>query len=480
MANKEFKVEFSPNPIQRAFIESKATADLFSSRMGEGKSAGLAWAFMYHMRHNPGSRHALIRDTSINLERTTQKEFFKWFPPGIMGTYKHDSKTFTWASGVGEGEVIFLGLDNPSDASKLQGMELAGFGMDEPAPAADSGGIDELIFDIAMSRLRQPGIKWYVAKLAENNPDEAHWTYEKFVIPGSDGFKVWQTAAPENERNLPQNYYTQLRYLWRNRPDLQRRFVDGKFGFQQIGQSVTPEWSDELNLGVGLVPVRGGRELVLLWDFGLNPTCIITQVTPMGQWIVLDACIGEGVGVEQLIESEVKPLLAQKYRGFRWKHIGDPNGRMREQSNSERSAVKMIQRHLGGPFKGGPVSLHEGVQPLRAILRQVVGGQGRLLVDRDTAKPVWHSLRGGWHYHVSRNGTVSGEPVKNIHSHPGDAMRYGAGVLFPLGRLQNPRRAASVPQASYFGGSRQRETQGLGFEKPNAKIPSAAQVIGRT
>ena len=69
------KVDFIPNPVQNNFIQSRAKADLFSSRMGEGKSTALAWAALYHTRHNPGASWALIRDTYENIIGTTQKTF---------------------------------------------------------------------------------------------------------------------------------------------------------------------------------------------------------------------------------------------------------------------------------------------------------------------------------------------------------------------------------------------------------------------
>ena len=38
------RIEFRANPVQKAFITSRAKADLFAARMGEGKSAALCWA----------------------------------------------------------------------------------------------------------------------------------------------------------------------------------------------------------------------------------------------------------------------------------------------------------------------------------------------------------------------------------------------------------------------------------------------------
>lgn len=455
----EHNITFIPNPLQRQFIESKAKADLFSSRMGEGKSTALGWSALYHTRHNPGAIWYLIRDTWENLQATTMKTFFEWFPPGIMGSYHATKREFTWAEGVAKGTVGFLGMDDPQDASKLMSREMAGMGIDEPAPAVGSVGVDEMIFDIGMSRLRQQGMNWYTAKLAENNPDENHWTYRRFVSPGTEGFRLWQPSSPENEKNLPSSYYAELRQLWKHRPDLVRRFVEGDFGFQQIGKAVTPQWSDKIHLGLGLIPIRG-QDLILLWDWGHNPTCIITQVTPMGHWNILEAIVGDGVGAEELVKDAVKPLLSERYRKFSLRHIGDSAGTQREQTSIYRSPVKLVLRELGGSWRSGPVRWEARVEPLRAVLGRTTGGKGVVQVDRDRAATVWQALRGGWHFHVTRTGITSSEAVKNIHSHPGDAMSYGAAILFPMGKLFEKGRfmKPSTP-ASYFDGGAQTELQ---------------------
>lgn len=451
-------INFIPNPLQKQFIESKAKADLFSSRMGEGKSAGLAWAVLYHTRHNPGATWYLIRDTWENLQATTQKEFFKWFPPGIMGTYHATKKEFTWASGIAQGTVGFLGMDDPGDATKLMSRDMAGFGMDEPAPAVGSAGIDEMIFDIALSRLRQPGMNWYAGKLAENNPDEAHWTYRRFVIPGTPssevnpgGFRVWQPSVAENTTNLPSTYYQGLRELWAHRPDLIRRFVDGEFGFQSIGKAVTPQWNDKLHLGLGLIPVPR-QPLLLGWDWGHNPTCLITQKTPLGTWNILHALVGDGIGSVELIEDAVGPLLRDRFKGFSWKHTGDPSGETGDQSDRRRSPVSLMKKVLGGTWVPGPVKPIHRIPPLQWALTQTIKGRGLVQVDKHEAAAVWHALRGGWHHHVARTGMVSAVPYKDIHSHPGDAASYLAAWLFHIGKAAASRSGFANPkEASYFG-----------------------------
>ena len=162
----------------------------------------------------------------------------------------------------------------------------------------------------------------------------------------------------------------------------------------------------------------------------------------MGYWLILDAIVGEGIGTEELIVDAVKPLLADRYgmragkQGlFTLRHIGDPTGKTGDQSSISRSPVRTIRTQLGGTWRDGPIKPMERIEPLRSVLGRLLGGKGVVQVDRDRAAPVWQALRGGWHYHVARTGVIGGEAKKDIHSHPGDAMSYGAAVLFPPAKL---------------------------------------------
>lgn len=459
------RIRFKANPTQWDFITSKAEADLFACRMGEGKSAGLVWAAFHYTEQNPGAVGAMIRDTYENLRDTTLKEFFAWFPEGVACTYNRSSKTIRWRLSQLEGEIMCLGMDEPKDAQKLQSRALSYFLMDEPAPAHESGGIDEEVFDMALSRLRFPGMRWYAAKLATNNPDETHWTYRRFKDPGDPGtptseeiadeqergFRLHQTVRPENTEHLPPGYYARLRQAYRHRPDLVRRFVDGDFGFQAIGRAVTPEWNDDLHLAQALEPI--GRELILLWDFGVTGSCCtITQTTPLGHWNTLESHVSDpdGMGTFELIRDVVKPRLAERFHGLPLRHIGDPQGAQREQSSSQMSAVRVIREELGGPFRAGPVKLEERIPPLRSVLSRTIGGIGLVRVDARFAKPVWHALRGGYHYAVSRAGVISPAPVKDIHSHPANTMEYGAAVLFPTGRMMKRRPYPRQPRSARY------------------------------
>ena len=463
-------IHFTANPTQKVFLENRPfpgtvrpddwpkhvkpqVVDLFSCRMGEGKSAGLCWAVWYYTRYNPGAHCALIRDTWENMRDTTMVEFFRWFPPGIMGKFTKSEKRFEWDAKGLRGSVTFMGMDDEKDAHKLQSRDFGMFGIDEPSPAAGTGGVQAMIFETALTRLRQPGMQWYAAKLAQNNPDESHWTYKKFIDPGIAGYRHFQTAAPENEENLPPGYYSEMRKDLSGRPDLQRRFVEGQFGYQQQGVSVTPRFNEKVHVTTGLQPIPGCT-LILSWDGGLTPCCTIHQIAPSGIWYVLDCVIEEDGGIYQLIEDGVYTLLETKYKAFRgkWEHIGDPSLANREQSDARTSAVKVIRDTLGGRWRSGPIDILSGTDPLNKRIGLLgPGGQGMIQVDRENAKPVWHALRGGWHYPKHAGGVVGGKPIKN---HPdsdvGDTLRYFAGIYFPRGEAKVSGRKNRVSKpASY-------------------------------
>jgi hypothetical protein len=71
---------------------------------------------------------------------------------------------------------------------------------------------------------------------------------------------------------------------------------------------------------------------------------------------------------------------------------------------------------------------------------------------------------------------VTPEPAKDIHSHPGDAMGYGAAKLFPIAMKGKKKVAVEAKSAVYFSALHKR---GLGFEQPGKRLPKQEMVIGK-
>lgn len=446
----EHKIQFRAGPTQRRFIEDDSRAALFSSRAGEGKSAGLCWAAWHFFRKY---RHCeptgiIARNTLVNLRATTLQEFFKWFPPGVMGEWKQSEMLWTWIpekSGAA-GQIRFMGFDDEKSTQKALSMPIDFGGLDEAAPATDVGGITELVFDMLLTRARNPKVDKPTIKIAVNNTSEDHWLYRRFVEPGQKEFKLFQTGEmPENLAHLRKGYYEDMARDLAHRPDLRRRYIEGKWGFQQVGVAVTPEWSDDVHLTSGLEPVRG-LPLLLSWDFGGNPTVVVSQVT-QNAWNVLMCLTDDRTGTYQLIE-QLEPVLKTRFDRFLLKHTGDPTGRTPDPGDYRRSPVRYIKALLGGSWADGPVKLEYRIDPLRRVLTRQNGGIGTVRVDKDHARAIWFALRGGWHYPKSSVGVVGREPVKDKHSHPADCMGYEAARSYGDSKFSKPKKKVKVAQAS--------------------------------
>ena len=430
MLEETVKVDFHPHPTQRRFIRCKQPAALFSGRMREGKTTAIVWSIFDYALQNPTVDQLMVRDTFDSLERTTLQEFLFWFKD--MGEMKLSKKRFDWKVGDIRSSMHLLGIDDPKDMTKLQSLQYGLAAMDEIGPSVDvnSGGIPEDAFDFIFTRFSPKAAKWYGIRCAENNPDESHWSYRRFVDPGSDGFIVFQPPEPENEENIRAGYYDDLDKNLAHRPDLLRRFGrSGKFGFTQVGKPVVKNWNEHLHLAERLRFVKG-RDLVLCWDGGFNPTCIVTQIGAGGHWNILWAVVGEGCGVLELIEDEVIPIMDSLFRGHgRLVHYGDLSMVTADQSTKYHSPVKTIIQKLGGRWHSGPKEVFHRIEGIEYALRRVANGTGMMKVDKTYAKPVWHALRGGWHHKPTKGGHI-GEIEKDLHSHPGDAIGYGASMLF--------------------------------------------------
>jgi len=52
------------------------------------------------------------------------------------------------------------------------------------------------------------------------------------------------------------------------------------------------------------------------WDSWQHPSCIIAQFNDIGQLVIHDVLLGDGIGTKELIEEQIDPLLnTPKYKG---------------------------------------------------------------------------------------------------------------------------------------------------------------------
>ena len=157
----------------------------------------------------------------------------------------------------------------------------------------------------------------------------------------------------------------------------------------------------------------------------------------------MDSFVGSNIGMGQLIDNHVIPILTSRYsKVTRWRDIGDPALKNREQSDSDHTAAKGIESKLGTTFEPGPVSWDERREALKTGLSRLADGGPYILLSHHEGK-LHRALRGGWHYKKDATGRImTNDPVKDMHSHPGDAFGYGLSVV--LGRYQGKNDVSTM------------------------------------
>jgi hypothetical protein len=425
------KIEFNLSPTQYDFVESQAEVVALIGPQGEGKTfAGgarvIRWASS-RPKDRP-LRGCLIRDKGTNIRDHTIPSLLKAF--GHLTKIKPlSSSSWKW---IGPKlETTMFGIDSLSDLSRLQGPEWDFIWLEEPAPiiGGASSGLSEEVFTIGYSRMRGGNSKKWL-QVTMNPADEEHWTYRYFETDPLPSTEVFHIPYQENVY-LSEADRQRVVAAFRDRPDLAARYVRGEWGSVQVGEAVTPEYQENTHRSKYNLDPLPIAEAMRWWDGWHNPTCIFVQRTPRGKILVLDTLRGENMGIRQLIRTQVKPLIQRRYaRITQWRDIGDETMKTPDQSDTSVTAAGVIDEELGARFEPCSNAWEPRREAMKTLLNMMIDGEPMLQISRHE-KILHQALRGGWHYLKTPTGVVRDKPVKNIHSHPGDAFSYGAVTLLP-------------------------------------------------
>lgn len=449
-------LDLRPNPTQEAFMVSEALESCLVAPRGEGKTEAGFMAMTYHAKQQePSARPVswvMIRDTLVEHWAQTVKfirdsrwrDFVKVIPDGPQ------PRALTLP---GYWHCELVGVDQPQDLKKLRGV-YGGVWAEEVAPVWDYGatskGMPEDAWELGLSGLRQRGVTPR-AQITSNYPDDNHWMWRRFHGDPMEGTALFRIPQGENPYYTPKQREILLQ-RWQNNPAMRARLVEGRPAFVPPGEEVTPEFDERFHVSVHPLDVLRGVQLELCWDFGLTPTCLFTQVAPAsGQWRIYDTIAGENIGVRQLIQGPMLPLLEGKYRGLLFSHIGGQEGLVPEQANSEVTAVAEITANLPGAYRPGPVPWPARRDALRNLHNKRGTYGSQVLLDKVAAAPLILALRGKWHYKRLPGGEVLRDlPVKD---HPwsdlGDAYAAGAAVIFGQAGVRVVPTIKSIRSPSY-------------------------------
>ncbi len=433
--------------------------------IGSGKSVMCCWEMFRAGREQPAvdgvrrTRWAIARNTYPELKTTTIKTWLDWFPEGLV-TQMNWSPPITARVRLGlpdgtlmDMELLFVSLDKPKDVAKVLSLELTGAWMNEARE------IPKEVLDALTGRVgRYPGKRdggpaWSGIIADTNPPDDESWWYRLAEQEMPDGYRFFRQPGalkrdPEGPFNSPlgplainpaaenvdghtlgYNYW--IRQIPGKDSDWIKVYVLGEYGATFDGKPVYMDvWDETMHRAAEPLEAMKGLPLILGWDFGLTPACVICQLSPRGQLRVLREFVCERGGIREFARETVKPALVNEFAGMRVLSAGDPAGAAKSQVD-ERTCIQELCE-LGIPTEAAPSNdFIARRQAVIGFLTRVAEGGPGFLLDPSCQK-LRKGFGGGYHFSRVQVTGVSARyrdvPNKNEYSHPHDALQYACMV----------------------------------------------------
>lgn len=393
------------------------------------------------------SRWAIVRNTSGELQSTTLQTWLAWF--GELGDIKKRQKplltyehTFNDGDGIVELELLFIALDRPQDVGKIKSLELTGCYINELSE------VPQAALSHMKGRVNRYPSKAFCKEpywsgiIADTNPpEEDHWIYKTFeenVVKGHKLFKqppglikdddnYWvRNPNADNVEHLPDDYYEKLSHG--QSEEFIKVFCLGEYGAVGFGRLVFPEFNSDLHVCEKLESIQG-LELNLGWDFGLTPACVVTQLSPRGQLMVLKEYIGDGIGIRTFAESIVIPGIAKDFPYCRVGKlsVADPAGNSRSEIMEEMSCIGELNSLGIETMSARTNDIAPRLGAVRFFLNRMVDGKPAFMLDKKNCPTLF---KGFAKHYIYQRLAIPGEerykdkPYKNMFSHPMDALGY--------------------------------------------------------
>lgn len=448
----EVEVRIQPQgQVLEDFFRSNKPIQIIRGPLGSGKTIQVCSKIPEIMRkQKPNAqgvrltRWAAVRNTYSELFSTTIKDWIE--VNGYLGEFNEGGKKppchtldFDLEDGtIVRAEMIFIAFDRPAHVKKARGLQLTGVWLNE-TKEINKAVVDMLDLRVGRYPSKKEGVTptWHGMIGDTNSPDEDHWLYKLaeedkpedwafFHQPGGvirvgDKWEVNPNA--ENLSNLPDNYYQ--RGMQGKSEDWIKVNLANEYGFVSDGKPVHPRYVDSVHcVDMDFTPDIG-KTIVLGFDFGRTPACIMLQPGPFNRWIAFDEFLAEDLSAIDFAPN-LKLYLDATYPGYKFKGWGDPSGDNRGQGTDD-TPFKII-RAVGIPCyptaNNIPTIRRAAVE--KPLIEMCMDGKPRLII-LPKCKMVRKGLQGGFCYKRIQTTAerYTDEPDKNEYSHPVEALEYG-------------------------------------------------------
>lgn len=468
---------YIPSPTLLRFHNDDSPVRGIVGPVGGGKSVGCAMELLarsYRQApHTDGvrrTRWGIIRNTFPELRSTTINTVKDWLPPEIFHVKSSFPLTGTLAFALPDGtrvqsEWVFMAIDQPEEVKKLKSLELTGVWMNEASE------LSREVLDMAMSRIArypskemQGGSTWSGIIMDTNAPSEDSWWYELFEQDKPEGYVVYHQPPAVMEVLDP---ITQ-KMKWVGHPDAENighlelgyeyylRQVPGKsrawinvflcalYGESLVGRPVFMGEFDA-NAHVSKEVLKADRTLPVIMgiDFGLYPAAIFGQIDRMGTLrILFESVPNTDVSLEAFIEDYITPAVFTNFQGCSLVAYGDPAGRGRS-AIDKRTPFQVLG--VNG-IRATPTYTNEFL-PRRDAVASFLNRRDGFLLSSQCVN-LRRALLRDYRYEKLSGG--SGEfktrPMKNMASHPCDALQYLCLGVRGMNRVQITDKGGSDGQ----------------------------------
>jgi len=455
-------ITYQAHPTLQLFHRSTAFQRLIVGPIGSGSTtACIIELIRQAYLQEPASdgvrytRSLIIRNSMPELKSTVVPSLEMWIDPELFPVRWTSPPRIDIRQALPDGteiehQILLLGLDVPSDVSKLLSLEISNCWLNEARH------IDEEVYNVVQGRIsRYPSTRMggctHPFLISDSNaPSKASYLYKIFGHRKPDDpdialFQQPSALSPEAENleNLDPNYYTRL-VVGKSQSYI-KSYIEAKWVSVASGLSVYgDDFHDDAHLLEQEPEVPQNSKLLIGADWGLTPACVIFLPLASGHVIAIDELVTQRSGAINFL-SALRELINERYRGCEFRIIGDPSGGQSSQVD-ERTVFDVA---AGMGFNIEPAMSQDPIkrqESLRIMLKTLIQGKPWLRVSRKCEVFI-AGLQGEYEY---KRINASGEPRysqsinKNRFSHVCEGAEYALMELRPqdyLGQIEKAREA---------------------------------------
>lgn len=446
------KTDYQATPTGLRFHADKSRCRLLRGPLGSAKTSMVVNEIYELGKLAPKTRGLVIRNTSIELQDSTEKTFFEWFPHEIYGKFlkRPDNyiMKFECNGQEHEIEILFRSFDRPDDLRHALGVEITWAFIDEARE------IPRAIKQILLGRLRFPRTFPQFSLMMATNPFSLnHYLYKDFVRDPLPNHVQFFCPPEENTKNLPANYYENMRAEHRDDPEWIKVYVDGEYGCIFEGKAVYPDFKHASHVAKKRLQPDKNLKILLGWDFGLiTSAAALTQVTPRN-WVIFDELLSDDtMGDFEKFADYVIEYLGVNYPGFEVYDFCGHEGGIKSITDGK-SCIDILKRKGFSPTIGAITEVdRQGAVAQK--LRDTSCGEFVLQVSPN-CNTIIEGFAGGYQRKEIRPGVYSEKVDKNLYSHIHDALQAIATSVF------KKKRKPSKPNRPDYDEKDRSKTTGL-------------------